>query len=221
MSNLELWESVEITDKKYTKPAPSKHGKITAIDAQYQLRTATEKWGPYGAKWGLRQLEFTMLTIGDKPTLVLQAVFFYPDGEEGGHFPIAIDILFKHEDNAYKKAITEARSKALSYLGFNADVYLGRFDDSAYVDAIQPGFSDPKPGEVTGNGDGKPTSASVASSGRKGRAIQGLKECEDPKKISRFVERAKALFDAKEIIETDKEEIIAYAQQRTTELTAK
>ncbi|MBN86088.1 MAG: hypothetical protein CL885_01045, partial [Dehalococcoidia bacterium] len=35
--------------------------------------------------------------------------------------------------DAPKKALTDAITKGLSYLGFNADIFLGKFDDNKYV----------------------------------------------------------------------------------------
>ena len=51
--NMELWDSVFETDPAYTKKVTTRGG-FTAINAQYQLRSGTEKWGPYGIAWGLR-----------------------------------------------------------------------------------------------------------------------------------------------------------------------
>ena len=41
------------------------------------------------------------------------------------------------DDEAYKKATTDALTKALSYLGFSADVFLGAFDDNRYVEGLK------------------------------------------------------------------------------------
>lgn len=37
------------------------------------------------------------------------------------------------DEDAFKKALTDALTKALSHLGFSADVFLGQFDDPDYV----------------------------------------------------------------------------------------
>jgi len=51
--NLYLWGQVEGTDPKYAKPVKYGAHHFTAIDAYYQIKTATEMWGPYGIDWGL------------------------------------------------------------------------------------------------------------------------------------------------------------------------
>ena len=50
--NMKLWKSVETTDPAFTTRV-NQRGGFTAIGAQYQLRTATEKFGPMGAGWGV------------------------------------------------------------------------------------------------------------------------------------------------------------------------
>ena len=40
---------------------------------------------------------------------------------------------YKPGDDCAKKLLTNARSKALSMVGFGADVYMGMFDDVEYV----------------------------------------------------------------------------------------
>ena len=43
-----------------------------------------------------------------------------------------------------KKCSTDALTKGLSALGFNADVFLGKFDDNKYVAKMTQEFSAPK-----------------------------------------------------------------------------
>jgi len=68
----------------------------------------------------------------------MTATFKYP----GGEFPISNSIsLFtdakrtKPDVEFAKKIETNTISKALSKLGFNTDVYMGKFEDNAYVQA--------------------------------------------------------------------------------------
>jgi hypothetical protein len=137
-NNLELWNSVQQTDPKHTKKANVGGNKITAIKPQYQILKATEKWGAYGSKWGLKDinLSYDLLSIN---LVVFKASFYYPDGE----FEIINSIkLYKDnaktmvDDDFAKKIETDALTKALSKLGFNADVFMGRFDDVRYVDEM-------------------------------------------------------------------------------------
>jgi hypothetical protein len=132
VDNLALWRKVEKTDPAFTKEANNGRFKFTNVDPAYQCKQATELWGPYGDKWGLYSLDFTTLA-SDPPSLMLQADFVYPNGSEQCSFPIAVDMKLKAGDDICKKLVTSAISKALSRLGFSADVYMGKFDDATYV----------------------------------------------------------------------------------------
>ena len=60
-------------------------------------------------------------------------------GDVAGEFPISSSIKVmmgsKLDDDCIKKVQTDAITKGLSRLGFNADVFMGRFDGNKYVDA--------------------------------------------------------------------------------------
>lgn len=135
--NLALWNQVRLTNPEYTKKASNGRFEFTTVDPQYQLQEATKLWGPYGSKWGLRDCRFTPIETGEVLSMMLEAEFFYPDG----HFPIAVDLKFRPGSDCVKMLMTSARSKALSYLGFAADVFMGKFDDAAYVKDAERVFS--------------------------------------------------------------------------------
>ena len=142
MSNLDLWSKVETTNPKYTKPANVKGNKITSISPQYQLLNATEQFGSYGKGWGFEsiELDYSLQSVG---LVIFKGIFFYP----GGKFPI-INSIGIYKDNAQtkidddfaKKVETDALTKALSKLGFNADIFMGKFDDCRYVAEITASF---------------------------------------------------------------------------------
>ncbi len=142
--NLALWKRREKTDPNYTKHV-GKRGGFTAIDAQWQTQQATEEWGPYGQGWGLTDLRWDYIRdaeFGEPLEICLEAIFYYgrdyKKGEQGrdtdGAFPISSDMPYKPGDECRKKLMTDCQSKALSKLGFSADVFMGRFDDNRYVE---------------------------------------------------------------------------------------
>jgi hypothetical protein len=82
--------------------------------------------------------------------VVFKATFFYPTGE----FPIINSIslftnndMTKLDDNFAKKLETDSLTKAMSKLGFNADIFMGKFDDQRYLSDITKEFKalEPKP----------------------------------------------------------------------------
>ncbi len=141
-SNLDFWNSVRTTEVAHTKEVVQGRRKFSAIDAYYQIQTATEKFGMFGIGWGVRNPEFNVIA-GE--LMVYKAVLFYRiDGEEGlipiessANMYMGKDERRRLDDDVVKKIATDAMTKGLSRLGFNADVFLGKFDDSKYVSNLK------------------------------------------------------------------------------------
>lgn len=143
---MRVWDLCPTTDKRFTKKVSYGSHAFTTIDAQWQLEVATRQWGPYGKAWGIRDMRFSEIVTEDvldngtpikRYTLALDCEFFYPDSGDTVSFPVSVDMPFKHGGDLRKKLATSARSKALSYLGFSADVYMGKFDDPEYLRDVE------------------------------------------------------------------------------------
>ena len=144
--NLELWHKVEKTNPKYTKQANVGGNKITSIAPQYQIMNVTEQFGSYGKTWGFKNIELDYTLVPEFNLIVFKAIFFYPDGE----FPTINSIKMfmdnaklKIDDNFAKKLETDTLTKAISKLGFNADIFMGKFDDTRYLAEIKKEFAEP------------------------------------------------------------------------------
>ena len=143
--NMVFWESVEKTDPKYTKTINFGR-KYTAIDAYYQIKKATEKLGMYGEFWGLKNITFEKVYIGEEIMLELKAVFYYDvdsDFEINNAGMLAAktkDGNIRIDTDAYKKLETDTLTKALSKIGFNTDVFLGKYEDQNYVNEVGAEF---------------------------------------------------------------------------------
>lgn len=137
--NMELWNKVCKTDPAITKSVKLRGG-FTSIDAQAQIKRATEEWGPYGGAWGVRECHYDFINTpsdtGEQTGIYLIAIFYSPEGE----FPIASDMFFQPHNDCMKKLLTDITTKALSKLGFNSDVFEGKFDDNKYVDKMRREF---------------------------------------------------------------------------------
>lgn len=135
-SNMQLWESVCETDPGITKEV-NQRGGFTSIDAYSQIKRATEVWGPVGTGWGWRILEEKAV----EGLYIITIDFQY----QGQSFPVVASSSLtmgtgdkkRPDEDAPKKALTDAITKALSYLGFNADVFLGMFEDDNYVNGMR------------------------------------------------------------------------------------
>ena len=142
MSNTKLWDSVEKTAPKFTKKV-NQRGGFTAIGAQYQVRKATEAFGPFGIGWGVK--EETFQRYEDTGLVLYQGTLWYKYGEDNGEVPIHSSIKYhansRVDDDFAKKVATDAMTKGLSKLGFNADVFMGLFDDNKYVSTLKKEFN--------------------------------------------------------------------------------
>ena len=131
MDTMKLWDSVCQTDPKYTKKV-NQRGGFTAIAAQSQIMEATRVFGPVGIGWGYECGPAQV--VG---SMIMLPVTIWHGSRENSFGPIygCADMLGSRPDHdAPKKAMTDALTKGLSHLGFNADVFLGLFDDNKYVE---------------------------------------------------------------------------------------
>lgn len=163
--NLALWESVQATDPDYTKSFSRSGGfRGTAINHTYQQKRATQAFGPKGLGWGSKILDEKYQegapilhkdqVIGREIVHVVRIELWYDldvRGKDGifdtkrGSTEAFGQTTFvgqnKHgvytDEEAPKKSLTDAESKALASLGFSADVHLGLFDDNKYVSDLK------------------------------------------------------------------------------------
>lgn len=140
--NLALWNKVEKTNPAHTKKV-NQRGGFTAISAAFQIKNATEQFGPIGIGWGYTTgapiVTETLMTVpvslwhGDRANVFGPMLGCEEWKDKNGRV----------DSDAPKKAVTDGLTKLLSQLGFNADVFLGRFDDSKYVAEMEREFAEP------------------------------------------------------------------------------
>ena len=147
IDNLSLWNRVEKTNPAHTKDAKIGQLSIKAINAQSQIKEATKQFGTYGNTWGLKNLKYSFMDIGTTKMAMLGAEFYYPSGEFEIHTTLKIAYMtqgangyLKIDDDFMKKMETDVTTKALSKLGFNADVFMGLYDDNRYVNQMKEEF---------------------------------------------------------------------------------
>lgn len=153
-TGFDLWKQVCTTDPRHTKKV-NQRGGFTAINATSQIQEATKIFGSYGSTWGVKDCKYDYIRNGkgDILEIILEAVFYYP----GGSFELSADAAYRAGQDSRKKVLTDLTTKALSKLGFNADVFLGLYDDNKYINQVQAMFQAPKnPATITGFGVKKP-----------------------------------------------------------------
>jgi len=136
--NMYLWEQVKETDPRHTTEVNMRGG-FTSIGAQYQLRQATKIWGTYGDRWGVEDVKYEyMESDGTVVEVIITAQFFYPNTDDQKvSFYISSDMAYSIDNDTRKKLMTDITTKALSKLGFGADVFMGLFDDNKYVSELK------------------------------------------------------------------------------------
>lgn len=142
MSNLDLWNRVCKTDPAHTKKVTFGRA-ITAIDPYRQVENATREFGAAGEGWGWEVKNVQHLSTNELGILV-RLWHGTPDKfiEQWGQASLFIDKAEAMKDkDCFKKATTDGITKCLSYLGFNADIFLGKYDDNKYVQDVTQEFA--------------------------------------------------------------------------------
>jgi hypothetical protein len=149
--NLKLWHQVEKTPIEHTKNITGKSYKGTSPKPHYLVQKATETFGPCGIGWGFSVEERiesgAMIADGffEKMHIAKVKVWYKWGGERGEVEHIGGTVFsgkyasgktFTDED-APKKSVTDALVKALSMIGFAGDIFMGRYDDSKYLQELR------------------------------------------------------------------------------------
>lgn len=147
-ANTRVWDALFRTDPKATKGFTRGGGfKGTAIKPIYMTEQMTKLFGPCGDGWGMTEPAYMTHTLtepaGQVAIYCRVGVWFRTiDGEMSAHvWGVGGDTLLKKrkdgsyelDDEAYKKAYTDALSNAFKQLGMSADIHMGLFEDSKYV----------------------------------------------------------------------------------------
>ena len=145
--NLAIWNAVSKTNPANTKQV-NQRGGFTSICAQSQIMEATRQFGPIGIGWGY---EAGLPIFHD--TLCFVPVTLWHGDRSNTFGPMTgceewKDKNGRVDSDATKKATTDAITKLLSQLGFNADVFLGLYDDNKYVEQVRKEF-EPKAELIT------------------------------------------------------------------------
>lgn len=146
-TGLDLWNTIAETDPDRTKEVQRGGRKYTTPNAQYQIMRITQQCGPVGIGWGYHVEGWFVGDLGDpasNPVYVANVtVWLYDRANTYG--PItALNQMYQRtksgmmfDEDAPKKAITDALTKALSHAGMSADIYLGYYDDVEYVASLK------------------------------------------------------------------------------------
>ncbi|PWL17426.1 hypothetical protein DKP76_11650 [Falsochrobactrum shanghaiense] len=153
MGNLDLWEKLGKTDPAHTKSFKRSGGfSGTAIKPMWSYYRMTEEFGPVGQGWGIYEPSFQVIPGSDGEVLVYCTVSIWYEKPEQRSWGVGGDkVVGKNkyglsgDDEAFKKAFTDAITNALKLIGVGADVHMGMFDDSKYVNGLKAEYGQTAP----------------------------------------------------------------------------
>lgn len=162
-TNTALWDNLGRTDPAHTKAFTRGGGfKGTAIKPMWSYRRMTEEFGPCGLGWGVGEPAFQVVPGPEGEVLVFctASIWYRQDEAECRVYGVGGDKAvgknkygLNSDDEAFKKAFTDAVTNALKLIGVGADVHMGMFDDNKYVNTMRQEFADDtaeKPKRVVG-----------------------------------------------------------------------
>ena len=157
-ADVALWELVEKTDPNFTKNITGRNYRGTSPNVTYLIKKATEVYGLCGHGFGWEVLDERYLEgafydqIRASEILHICRIRFWtrhPKTGEIGSFEsygqtrmayMTRNGQYMLDEDGPKKSLTDAITKAMSQLGFAADIFLGRYDDNKYVAELNAEF---------------------------------------------------------------------------------
>ena len=193
MSNTDIWDALGKTDPSATKPFNRAGGfKGTATKPMWILRRLTEQFGPAGEGWGVNEPKFEQVHSQEGEVLVYCTVSAWHGKRENVLWGVGGDKAVTkrndgkvfHDDEAYKKAFTDAINNAFKSIGVGADIHMGLFDDNKYVAAMEREFAeDDRSARGRNNG---PTKTALDTA--ENQIVRELSACADEDMLVAYLE---------------------------------
>ena len=181
--NLHIYKQVSSVPEDAQKPFESSWGKtLTEINGMWRIQKLTELFGPCGEGWFTEVTRQERVDFPNGEVCVFTDINLYLKDTKTGRWSKPIrgtggnrlvlknaDGLFI-DDEAYKKAYTDALGIACKALGFGADIYWGR-NDSKY-DSGTATTASPSAKEV----EKKPETVAAPQNAETTENVKGLPE---------------------------------------------
>ena len=181
--NLHIYKQVSSVPEDAQKPFESSWGKkLTEINGMWRIQKITELFGPCGEGWFTEVTRQERVDFPNGEVCVFTDINLYLKDTKTGRWSKPIrgtggnrlvlknaDGLFI-DDEAYKKAYTDALGIACKALGFGADIYWGRNDskyDSGTATTASPSAK---------ASDSKPETAAAPQNAETTESVKGLPE---------------------------------------------
>jgi hypothetical protein len=147
MSNLDIWERFADIDPKFTKPITGKPYKGTSPNPHYVIKCLTEMFGPAGVGFGWEVVAEGFQPMGEELLHWCRIRFWHSDGKGFDAYGQTKAVMktksgFMNDEDAPKKSLTDAITKAAAQVGVASNIFLGRWDDNKYVAEVNTKFRD-------------------------------------------------------------------------------
>jgi hypothetical protein len=149
-NNLELWDKVRRVPEEHLKAFKRGGGFTgTAIKPMWSVQRMTEEFGPCGIGWGINEPSFQIVRGHNNEVMVYCHVSVWHKDRANVLFGTGGDKVVTHikanpqykteerwnnDDEAFKKAFTDAVTNALKFLGVGADIHMGLWDGNKYAE---------------------------------------------------------------------------------------
>jgi len=151
-SRTALWDKHADIDPKMTKVITGKDYSGTSPNAHHIIWCLTDLFGPIGQGFGWRVMAESIDQFGDTSIHWCRIEFWHTDRantfEVYGQTKMAYMTksgFLKVDEDAPKKSLTDAITKAASRIGIASNIFLGRWDDNKYVQELREEFHKPPP----------------------------------------------------------------------------
>jgi hypothetical protein len=146
--NLRIWDALGRTDPKHTKQFSRAGGfKGTAVKPIWITKRLTEQFGPAGIGWGVNEPSFQVVPCEGEVLVYCTVSAWHGDrsnvlwGVGGDKVQAKRQSGAFCDDEAFKKAFTDAIGNAFKSIGVGADIHMGQFEDAKYVAEVGREFA--------------------------------------------------------------------------------
>lgn len=152
MDNLQIWNRFTDIDPKFTKPITGKPYKGTSPNPHYVIKCLTEMFGPVGQGFGWEVVAEGFQPMGDELLHWCRIRFWHGDGKGFDAYGQTKAVMktrngIMTDEDAPKKSLTDAITKAAAQIGVASNIFLGRWDDNKYVAEVNSKFREDEKGD--------------------------------------------------------------------------
>ena len=167
-SNTAIWDALYRSDPAHVKPITGKTYRGSSPKPQWVIKRLTEQFGPVGKGFGWNVLNSVYIDSiphpdGTEKKHEIRIRFWWrdEDGEHSVESSGGTKALYKagtkggapgywvDDEDAEKKSLTDAITKAASWLGVAGDIFMGQWDDHKYVAELKAEADGAKHAETT------------------------------------------------------------------------